>query len=394
MELIKNKLNVVRQLPIIIAILFLSQSTIKTFGQVNVEIGGGIGQINWGGKTYYKARYTVVFPELLLENKLGFYFTLESTGSPKYSKPIDNWGVTYKFHPNISAYYGHALFHMQTDRPELFPFTGRQDLGISINPNNLPINIKLGYAFWVGPTFQVTYKILNKEGVDTDHDGVRNRFDKCKQTDPRFVSWVNNQGCLVDTDGDEVPDVIDSCKTTFGLALVNGCPDQDKDLVADKFDKCPDVPGLAEFKGCLAPVDSIIRNTDTIRAIDNSPIATFVPADPKLAELLKDATPLFVYDNYSLLPNFQKKLIPVVSYMKKNPTAELILIGHTDKVGTEEYNISLSLNRALEVKKFLVFKGIKPNRITTFGNGTSSPLYLDNSETARMANRRVELIIK
>ena len=366
--------------------------------QIDMEIGGGVGQINWGGNTYYRPRYTVVFPNLVLNNKLGFYFTLESTGKLKYSTPIDNWGITYKFHKNLSAYYGHALIHMQTPKPELFPFTGRQDLGLSISPNKIPLNFKLGYAFWVGPTFQITYNILKKDGLDSDKDGIRNRFDKCSNTDSRYIGMVNEYGCPLDSDNDQVPDVDDSCRNSKGLASLYGCPDIDGDLVADKYDQCPTAPGLRELNGCPPPKNNITNSDpalkDSLIATNIIPSPSITPADEKLALLIKSSTPHFVFDDYVLMPDFKKKLIPIILHLKNNPTANILLIGHTDQVGTPEYNMTLSVKRALEVKKYLISKGINTKRITTIGKGATSPLFLDNSETARMANRRVELIIK
>lgn len=393
MKLIKKQIAIYNKVIFIVPVFILSFFINSTHAQINMEIGGGIVQIHGYGPTFNKARYTIAFPDLLFNEKLGFYFSLESTGNPKYSKPIDNWGVTYRVHQNISLFYGHSLINMQTKHPEFFPFTGRQDLGVSLNPNKVPLNLKLGYAFYVGPTFQITWKILDKNGVDSDNDGVRNRFDKCSNTDTRYINWVNHDGCISDSDGDGVPDVIDSCRSIFGAALTNGCPDSDKDLIADQFDKCPNSAGLLEYNGCPTPSDSFFRK-DTLISTPSNPIATFMPLNPKLNDMLSHATPQFVYDNYSLLPHFQKNLLPVITYLKKNPNAEIVLIGHTDAVGTEDYNIKLSLNRAIEVKKFFILKGIKADRISTFGNGTSSPMYNDNSETSKMANRRVELIIK
>ncbi len=375
-------------------------ATIPNLGksQIDFEIGGGVGLASWGGHHWIRPQYSIVAPNLLLKNKLGFYFKLEQANSytslalPKTKKFIDNWGITYKINNKFSAYYGHAIINMQTNRPELFPFTGRQDIGAAYYPTKLPISLKLGYTFWLGPHFEVTYRLLKKEGVDTDKDKIRNRFDKCKNTDPRYAGWVNQEGCPLDTDNDHIPDLDDSCRNAAGLPNMFGCPDADGDLVADRLDNCPDLAGLREFKGCPPPPPAPVetKKIDTIVA----PQPTVINADEKLAVLLKQSTPNFVFDDFVLMPDFKKKLNAVVQYMKNNPTSNILLIGHTDQVGSAEYNMTLSVKRALEVKKYLISKGINTKRISTIGKGATSPLFLDNSETARMANRRVELIIK
>ncbi len=67
--------------------------------------------------------------------------------------------------------------------------------------------------------------------------------------------------------------------------------------------------------------------------------------------------------------------------------------GHTDDVGDEAHNLSLSLNRASAVRTFLVASGIAEDRLTAYGFGESQPLIVETSTAARAANRRVEFRI-
>ncbi len=398
MNVTMNTMQRLKQIWLWILIPLLSLTPNLGQAQIDLEVGGGIGFASWAGHNWLRPQYSIVAPNLLLKNKIGFYFKLEQANSytsfelPKTNKFIDNWGLTYKFNNKLSAYYGHAILNMQTHHPEMFPFTGRQDLGVSYYPNKIPVSVKVGYTFWLGPHFELTYRILKREGVDSDKDKVRNRFDKCKNTDPRYAGWVNAEGCPLDTDNDHIPDLDDSCKTETGLPNMFGCPDSDGDLVADRLDKCPDIAGLREFKGCLPPPPAPVENKTNDSLIVPPP--TVVTADSKLAAMLKEATPHFVFDNSTLLPEFKTKLNLVVDYLKANPEANITLIGHTDLVGSPEYNMNLSVLRAYEAKRYLISKGINAKRIIAIGKGATSPIYLDNSETARMANRRVELIIR
>jgi outer membrane protein OmpA-like peptidoglycan-associated protein len=68
--------------------------------------------------------------------------------------------------------------------------------------------------------------------------------------------------------------------------------------------------------------------------------------------------------------------------------------GHTDDIGSDTYNLTLSLNRAKRVKQYLVKKGIQSNFIEIIGYGKSMPKVIGDTEEARIENRRVEISIK
>ena len=92
-------------------------------------------------------------------------------------------------------------------------------------------------------------------------------------------------------------------------------------------------------------------------------------------------------------------LSKVITYMKNNPNAEVILEGHTDFKGELDYNQALSEKRSLRVKNKLIEAGIKSSRISTKGYGENKPIApnsnpdgSDNPE-GRQKNRRVEIKI-
>jgi len=72
----------------------------------------------------------------------------------------------------------------------------------------------------------------------------------------------------------------------------------------------------------------------------------------------------------------------------------ILIKGHTDNIGSEEYNQKLSIRRADAVKKYLIEKGISQEKIVVQGFGETQPIADNNSENGRSKNRRVELIIK
>ena len=69
----------------------------------------------------------------------------------------------------------------------------------------------------------------------------------------------------------------------------------------------------------------------------------------------------------------------------------IIAVGHTDWIGTEQYNQKLSERRAAAVKAYLVSKGIEPNRVYTEGKGEKQPIADNKTAEGRAKNRRVEI---
>jgi OOP family OmpA-OmpF porin len=69
-----------------------------------------------------------------------------------------------------------------------------------------------------------------------------------------------------------------------------------------------------------------------------------------------------------------------------------LITGHTDSVGSDEYNIGLSDRRAASVKTWLVNKGISSSRIQTAGKGENEPIASNQTSDGRAQNRRIEIV--
>ncbi len=83
----------------------------------------------------------------------------------------------------------------------------------------------------------------------------------------------------------------------------------------------------------------------------------------------------------------------VVSALNQNPEIKIKIIGHTDDIGTEQYNLELSKKRAEAVKDMLINMGIDKIRIQTSGFGETKPLVSNSNEENRQKNRRTEFVI-
>jgi len=101
----------------------------------------------------------------------------------------------------------------------------------------------------------------------------------------------------------------------------------------------------------------------------------------------------FDFDKWDLRPESFVELDRVVALLKENPAIEIELSAHTDSRGTDEYNITLSHNRAKSCREYILSKGIDPARIVSHGYGETMPLVPNDTDDGRQLNRRVEFKI-
>jgi outer membrane protein OmpA-like peptidoglycan-associated protein len=99
----------------------------------------------------------------------------------------------------------------------------------------------------------------------------------------------------------------------------------------------------------------------------------------------------FQFDSYELLQSADSVLFIVKKFLTDNPNLKLLISGHTDDIGSDEYNLELSVNRAKAVYNWLINNGIGTSRLNFTGFGKKSPLYMDFDERTRAINRRVEV---
>jgi outer membrane protein OmpA-like peptidoglycan-associated protein len=102
----------------------------------------------------------------------------------------------------------------------------------------------------------------------------------------------------------------------------------------------------------------------------------------------------FESDQTKLTPESRKTLKEIVKTIKTRKSAEIYLTGHTDRVGSEAHNLSLSSKRALYVRDFLVANGVKAGACMVSFHGEAMPLVPTEDEVPEPSNRRVEVFIK
>jgi outer membrane protein OmpA-like peptidoglycan-associated protein len=102
---------------------------------------------------------------------------------------------------------------------------------------------------------------------------------------------------------------------------------------------------------------------------------------------------LFGYDKFNVTETADKKLDQLAEILNKYPDTYVLIEGHTDATGTDEYNLSLSQKRAEAVSNELREKNVANKRIKTAWYGEAQPKYSNETETNRAKNRRVEFAI-
>lgn len=281
-----------------------------------------------------------------------------------------------------------------------FWFTNNFGLNIASDYNWIP-STKTDYFDFFQHTVGVTFRFGNKDrdgdGIlddeddcpdvaglpsdipgchgcpDTDGDGLCDAIDEC----PEEAGPIENNGCpILDRDGDGILDAEDDCPDTPGVASsipgCNGCPDTDGDGVCDALDECPDEFGTVENNGCPEIVDPC---TD-LQAIKDA---------------LKNV--LFEYNSDQLTASSQTILNDIAPLLTskniKNP--RWLIEGHTDGVGSQNYNLPLSEKRANSVKVYLESKGVPASIMKSVGFGKALPITTNETEEGRSRNRRVEI---
>ncbi|MGQ0530266.1 MAG: OmpA family protein [Panacagrimonas sp.] len=163
---------------------------------------------------------------------------------------------------------------------------------------------------------------------------------------------------VADSDGDGVPDDVDQCPDTPAGEPVNevGCPLPKKEC------KTPEPGQPVTLEGCAAGDKIVLRGVN------------------------------FEFDKSRLTSNAKTILEGVGDALNRAPSVTVEIGGHTDAIGTDEYNQKLSEQRAQSVVQYLVgSKNVDSSRMTSAGYGESQPVADNETDAGRELNRRVEL---
>lgn len=102
---------------------------------------------------------------------------------------------------------------------------------------------------------------------------------------------------------------------------------------------------------------------------------------------------MFQKNSSEISNSYKSDLSGAAEVFAKYPDTNIVIEGHTDDSGSDEFNMTLSEKRANAVKDFFVTKGVNAERMTTKWYGETQPKYANDSEENRQKNRRVELAV-
>ena len=147
------------------------------------------------------------------------------------------------------------------------------------------------------------------------------------------------------------------------------------------------VPEPEPVVGSLAPAAPA---APLAAAPEPAPLAAVTEPVPVATLVLEGVN--FDFDKAVIRPQDYAKLDQDVDAMKAWGDVDVEVAGHTCSIGTEEYNLGLSLRRAEAVRNYLVSKGVSADRLTVKGYGESRPVASNATREGRAQNRRVELV--
>jgi len=248
-------------------------------------------------------------------------------------------------------------------------------------------------------------------GPDRDRDGIGNRKDECPDDPEDKDNFEDTDGCPdPDNDEDNVPDTRDECpfdrEDIDGFEDADGCPDpdNDEDGFLDINDECPgqaeDTDGFEDRDGCP---DLDNDQDGFLDPDDNCPTApenfNSYLDDDGCPDSLPDALSGLVGE----IPNIQfhkgsarlkrstfGTLNQVVRAMQAHTKLVLQIDGHASSEGSAERNLSLSKDRVLSVRDYLIDRGVDPQRLNATGYGEEALKYDESTTSGRKMNRRVE----
>jgi len=101
----------------------------------------------------------------------------------------------------------------------------------------------------------------------------------------------------------------------------------------------------------------------------------------------------FDFDRSTLNSTSHEALTPIVTWLKADSDRSARIVGYTDSIGSDAYNLKLSERRAQVVWQYLIQNGVRAGKVSARGMGETHPIAANDTEAGRQRNRRVEVIL-
>ncbi|WP_264535545.1 OmpA family protein [Flavobacterium sp. N1736] len=172
---------------------------------------------------------------------------------------------------------------------------------------------------------------------------------------------------------------------TVGLNVYLGKNTKHADwvVISQEFDS-------SALENKIADLDALVKKIPEKQVIIEKPVTTTVVNDKDLLKEMIDAKYYSVYFDFNKatpIENSTAALDVVLTYLRKNPSANLDILGYADQVGSSEYNEKLSNLRANNVKTILEKAGIASSRLNVVAQGADTSIQKDSEEARRLARR-------
>jgi len=184
------------------------------------------------------------------------------------------------------------------------------------------------------------------------------------------------------------------------MLLVTGCPKRPATTAASAPAPTASTVAPAPTPPSMqpAPAAPSTPSSPSMAAPATPAPATAAPATPprpsEFAENANLRDVYFDFDKYDIRPDDAKTLDANAGWLKSNANNLVLIEGHCDERGTNEYNLALGERRAKATMNYLVSQGIQANRITIISYGKERPVCTEKNEACWQKNRRAHFLVK
>ena len=246
------------------------------------------------------------------------------------------------------------------------------------------------------PNSKPVIKDLDKDNIpdevdsDIDGDGLSNKAEELIKSDPRNPD-TDGDGKLdgiekgIDSDGDGVPDILESAKIdSDGDGVVDELDNDDKNKENDSDGD--GYSNIAEKKAGTNPLDYHDHPNFITESVKKK-------VEEDIKKILEKQKIQFKTNSSELTLVSKSVIYKIAEILKAYPNAKVEIAGHTDSDGDDAYNLKLSQERVNVVKQELIDLGIEPERLKAVGYGETKPIAPNDTPENKAKNRRVEFII-
>ena len=183
----------------------------------------------------------------------------------------------------------------------------------------------------------------------------------------------------------------------IAAVLAPACRHTRKDQVQTTTQTTETTPNIPTMTTTTAPTTTIATNTDFVQTdtvVSTAPLPTDIEELNRVAQsrgYIQDA--FFDFNESTLSSDAQSALTASADWLKKNGQYNLLIEGHCDERGTEQYNLALGDRRANTAKEYLATLGVDAGRIRTVSYGEERPFDGGHDDAAWAKNRRAHLVL-